>query len=78
MARKCILTGKRPNVANKVSHSNIKTKKRQLPNLQRKRIWWAEGDRFVTLRISTRAMRTIDKKGLTVFAAEQGLDLDRF
>ena len=78
MARKCILTGKRPNVANKVSHSNIKTKKRQLPNLQRKRIWWAEGERFVTLRISTRAMRTIDKKGLAAFAAEQGLDLSRF
>ena len=78
MARKCILTGKRPNVANKVSHSNIKTKKRQLPNLQRKRIWWAEGDRFVTLRISTRAMRTIDKKGLSALAAEAGLDLTQF
>ncbi|TNE85410.1 MAG: 50S ribosomal protein L28 [Deltaproteobacteria bacterium] len=78
MARKCIMTGKRPNVANKVSHSNIKTKKRQLPNLQAKRVWWAAGERFVTLRVSTRALRTIDKKGLEVFAAEAGLDLSRF
>ncbi|MCO4743619.1 MAG: 50S ribosomal protein L28 [Proteobacteria bacterium] len=78
MARKCILTGKRPNVANKVSHSNIKTKKRQLPNLQRKRVWWEEGERFVTLRLSTRALRTIDKKGLSVFAEQSGLDLARF
>ena len=78
MARKCILTGKRPNVANRVSHSNIKTKKRQLPNLQHKRVWWAEGDRFVSLRLSTRALRTIDKKGLSVFASEMGLDLARF
>jgi large subunit ribosomal protein L28 len=78
MARKCMMTGKRPNVANKVSHSNIKTKKRQLPNLQKRRFWWAEGDRFVSLKVSTRAMRTIDKKGLQVFANEVGLDLSRY
>ena len=78
MARKCIMTGKRPNVANKVSHSNIKTKKRQLPNLHKRRFWWAEGDRFVSLKVSTRAMRTIDKKGLQVFADEVGLDLSRY
>ncbi|MCA9572943.1 MAG: 50S ribosomal protein L28 [Myxococcales bacterium] len=78
MARTCQLTGKRPNVANKVSHSNIKTKKRQLPNLQKRRFWWAEGERFVVLKVSTRAMRTIDKKGLQVFADESGIDLGRF
>lgn len=78
MARKCVLTGKRPNVANKVSHSNIKTKKRQLPNLQKRRFWWAEGDRFVVLKVSTRAIRTIDKKGLQAFATEQGVDLSAF
>ena len=78
MARKCILTGKRPNVANKVSHSNIKTKKRQLPNVQTKRLWWAEGNRFVRVRLSTRAMRTIDKKGLQVFADECGVDLNKY
>ncbi len=78
MSRVCKLTGKRPNTANKVSHSNIKTKKRQLPNLQRKRLWYAEEDRFVTLRLSTRALRTISKKGLATYAAEAGLDLSQY
>jgi large subunit ribosomal protein L28 len=78
MARRCVLTGKRPNVANKVSHSNIKTKKRQLPNLQKKRIWYAEEERFVTLRLSTRALRTLRKKGLSEFAASAGVDLSKY
>ncbi|MCB9778981.1 MAG: 50S ribosomal protein L28 [Alphaproteobacteria bacterium] len=78
MARRCVLSGKRPNVANKVSHSNIKTKKRQLPNLQTKRIWYAEENRFVKLRLSTRALRTLSKKGLEAYAREAGLDLSRF
>ena len=78
MARRCVLTGKRPNVANKVSHSNIKTKKRQLPNLQKKRVWWEEGERFVTLRLSTSALKTLRKKGLSQFAAEAGVDLSKY
>ena len=78
MARKCTFTGKRPNVANRVSHSNIKTKKRQLPNLQYRNLWWAEGERFVRVRLSTRALRTIDKKGLGTYAREVGLDLSNF
>ncbi len=78
MARKCVFTGKRPNVANKVSHSNRKSKKRQLPNIQSKKLWWAEGERFVQLRLSTRAMRTISKKGLEVFAREAGVDLSAY
>ncbi len=73
MARRCDLTGKRANVANNVSHSNIKTKKRQLPNLQVKKIWWAEEERFVTLKISTSAMRTLRKMTLGQFLREQGL-----
>ena len=77
MARRCPLTGKPPNVANKVSHSNIKTKKRQLPNLQRKRIWLEDESRWVTLRLSTRALRTLNKKGLRAYAAEAGLDLSK-
>ncbi len=77
MARKCDLTGKRPNVANKVSHSNIKTKKRQLPNLQKRKLWFAEESRFVTLKISTSALRTVSKKGLKAYADEMGLDLSR-
>jgi large subunit ribosomal protein L28 len=78
MARRCVLTGKRPNVAHGVSHSNIKTKRRQLPNLQSKRLWWEKESRFVRLKVSTEALRTIAKKGLELFAAEQGLDLSKF
>ncbi len=77
MARRCDLTGKRPNVANKVSHSNIKTKKRQLPNIQKRKLWYAEENRFVTLKVSTSALRTLNKKGLKAFADEMGLDLSR-
>ena len=78
MARVCALTGKRPNVANKVSHSNIKTKKRQLPNLQTRRIWYEEEQRWVRLKLSTRALRTLRKKSLREFAAEAGLDLSKY
>ena len=78
MARVCTLTGTRPNVANKVSHSNIKTKKRQLPNLQTRRIWYAEENRFIKMKLSTRALRTLRKKSLATFAAEAGLDLSKF
>lgn len=75
MSRCCDLTGKRPNVANKVSHSNIKTKKRQLPNLQTRRIWWEEESRYVTLKLSTRALRTLTKKTLGQFLRDAGLEL---
>lgn len=73
MARRCDLTGKRPNVAHKVSHSNIKTKKRQLPNLQMRRVWWEEEGRYVTLKLSTRALRTLNKKTLGQFIKDAGL-----
>tara|TARA_Y100000589_G_scaffold316125_1_gene340513 strand:- start:235 stop:471 length:237 start_codon:yes stop_codon:yes gene_type:complete len=78
MARKCIFTGKKPNVGNKVSHSHRKSKKRQLPNLQQKRLWWEEGDRYVKIRVSARALRTIDRKGLQTYADEVGIDLASF
>ena len=78
MARKCIFTGKRPNVANKVSHSNIKTKKRQLPNVHTRRIWWSEGERFIRIKLSTRALRTLRKKGLQRYATEVGIDLAKY
>ena len=77
MARVCQLTKKRPNFGNKVSHSHIKTKKRQLPNIHKKKIWYAEESRFVKLRVSTRALRSIHKKGLANFAKEAGLDLSK-
>ena len=64
MARVCELTGKRPITGNKVSHSNIKTKRRFLPNLQTKRYFLAEEDRWVTLKVSSEAIRTINKNGL--------------
>lgn len=75
MARRCDLTGKRQNVANKVSHSNHKTKKVQLPNLQMRRIWWAEESRFVTLKVSTRVLRTLRTRTLGQFLREEGLSL---
>ena len=64
MARVCELTGKRPITGNKVSHSNIKTKRRFLPNLQTKRYFLAEEDKWVTIKISSEAIRTINKNGL--------------
>ena len=75
MARVCAFTGKRPNVANKVSHSNIKTKKRQLPNLQTRRIWYEKEQRWVRIKLSTRALRTLRRKTLEQFARESGIDL---
>ncbi|MFN5421727.1 MAG: 50S ribosomal protein L28 [bacterium] len=64
MARVCQVTGKRPITGNKVSHSNIKTKRRFLPNLQTKKFFLAEEDKWVTLKLSSDAIRTINKNGL--------------
>jgi len=64
MARVCQVTGKKPITGNSVSHSNIKTKRRFLPNLQTKRFFFAEEDRWVTIKVSADAIRTINKNGL--------------
>lgn len=64
MARVCKITGKKPMTGNNVSHANNRTKRRQLPNLQKKRIWLEEEKRYVTMKISTEAIKTLDKKGL--------------
>ena len=64
MARVCQVTGKAPMGGHKVSRSNIKTKRRFLPNLQTKRYFLAEEDKWITLKVSTEAIRTINKKGL--------------
>ncbi|MFM7309331.1 MAG: 50S ribosomal protein L28 [Flavobacteriales bacterium] len=64
MARVCQITGKTTMSGHKVSHSNIKTKRRFLPNLQTKRYFLAEEDRWVTLKLSSEAIRTINKNGL--------------
>lgn len=75
--RICPFTGKKSNRANKVSHSNHKTKKLQFVNLQYKRIWWEEGKRYVKLRLSTKAIKTIEKNGLAAVAKKAGIDLSK-
>jgi large subunit ribosomal protein L28 len=70
MARVCQVTGKRTTVGNNVSHANNKTKRRFLPNLQRRRLWVESENRFVSLRISNAALRTIDKNGIDAVLAE--------
>lgn len=77
MARRCQLTGKGPLVGNRVSHSNRKTKRRQLPNLQKKRIYIPEEDRWVRVKLSARALRTVTKKGLLRFLKDEGLTLSQ-
>jgi large subunit ribosomal protein L28 len=69
MARVCQITGKRTVTGNKVSHSNIKTKRRFLPNLHSKRLWLESEQRFVRLRISSAGLRTIDKLGVEAVVA---------
>lgn len=64
MSRVCQVTGKRPVTGNNVSHSQIKTKRRFLPNLHSHRFWVESEKRFVKLRVSTKGMRIIDKKGI--------------
>jgi large subunit ribosomal protein L28 len=64
MSRVCQVTGKKPMSGHSVSHSNIKTKRRFLPNLQTKRFFFAEEDRWITLKVSAEALRTINKNGL--------------
>ena len=63
MARKCELSGKGPIAGSSISHAHNKTKRRFLPNLQKKRIWVQELNRFVTVKLSTSALRTINKNG---------------
>ncbi|WP_018613806.1 50S ribosomal protein L28 [Segetibacter koreensis] len=70
MARVCQVTGKRPITGNTVSHSNIKTKRRFLPNLQTKRFFFVEEDRWITLKVSSEAIRTINKNGLSAVIKE--------
>jgi large subunit ribosomal protein L28 len=65
MSRVCEITGKRPRVGNNVSHANNKTKRKFYPNLQKKRFYIAEEDRWITLKVSTSVLRTINKNGIT-------------
>jgi large subunit ribosomal protein L28 len=70
MARVCQVTGRVPVGGNKVSHSNIKTKRRFLPNLQTKRFYLAEEDKWITLKLTTHAIRIINKRGLFTVVKE--------
>jgi large subunit ribosomal protein L28 len=70
MAKVCRVTGKGPMVGNNVSHANNKTKRRYLPNLQSRRFWIESENRFIRMRVTTAALRTIDKLGIEVVLAD--------
>ena len=70
MARCCEVTGKKPMVGNNVSHANNKTKRRYLPNLQKRRLWLESEGRYVSLRITNAGLRLIDKIGLDAVVAD--------
>jgi large subunit ribosomal protein L28 len=70
MSRVCQVTGKCPATGNNVSHAHNKTRRRFLPNLHTHRFWVESEKRFVKLRLTTKGMRTIDKKGIDTVLAE--------
>ncbi|NOT15733.1 MAG: 50S ribosomal protein L28 [Methylotenera sp.] len=70
MARVCQVTGKKPMVGNNVSHAQNKTKRRFLPNLQNRKFWVESENRWVSMRITNAALRTIDKNGIDSVLAE--------
>lgn len=73
MARVCEVTGKKPVSGHHVSHANNKTKRRFLPNLQRRKFWVESENRWVNLRLSNAALRTIDKNGIDAVLAKMRL-----
>lgn len=70
MSRVCEVTGKRPATGNTVSHANNKRRRRFLPNLHTQRFWLEDEKRWISLRVSTHALRTIEKKGLSAVIAD--------
>lgn len=70
MARVCQVTGKRPITGNNVSHAKNRTRRRFLPNLHQHRFWLQAEKRFVTLRVSSKGMRVIDKLGIEQVLAD--------
>ena len=73
MSRKCQITGKGPLSGNNVSHAHNRSKRRQLPNLQKKRIYIPEEKRYVTVKLSARALKTINKNGAKATLQKAGL-----
>ena len=78
MSRVCELTGAKANNGMAVSHSHIRTKKLQQVNLQKRKLWWKVGNKWLNLRISTKALKSIQKVGLDKFAKCNGVDLNKF
>ena len=79
MARVCDLTGKRPISGNHVAHSNKRVKRRFLPNLHKKKFYIPETDQWITLKVSSKALRTINKIGIYEYlkrAKKQGMNID--
>jgi large subunit ribosomal protein L28 len=70
MARVCQVTGKRPTTGNNVSHANNRTRRRFLPNLHTHRFWLEGEKRWVRLRVTSKGMRIIDKRGIDAVVAE--------
>ncbi len=68
MSKRCQLTGTGPMTGNSVSHAHNRTKRRFLPNLQKKRIWVQELNRFVTVKVTAKAIKTISKNGTAEIA----------
>ena len=78
MSRVCDVTGIRPQSGNNVSHAKNRTRRRFLPNLHNKRFWVESENRYVKLRVSTKGLRTIDKKGIDVVLADLRADGKKF
>jgi large subunit ribosomal protein L28 len=78
MSRRCELTGKKANNAFAISHSHRRTKRLQQANLQTKRVWWSQGNRWVKLKLSTKAIKTLETKGLQAMAKEAGINLNQY
>lgn len=70
MSKVCELTGTKMMYGNNVSHAHNKTRRRFLPNLQKKRVWIPEEKRYITLKLTARAIKTLDKKGYTAMVKE--------
>ncbi|ABX08789.1 50S ribosomal protein L28 [Prochlorococcus marinus] len=77
MSRVCDLSGTRANNGMAVSHSHIRTKKLQQANLQQRKLWWEEGKKWIKVRVTTRTLKTIQKKGLNSYAKAMGIDLSK-
>jgi large subunit ribosomal protein L28 len=70
MSARCQVTGRQPGYGKSVSHSHVRTSRRWLPNIQRRRYWLPSQNRWVTLRVSTKGIKTIDQRGIEAVVAE--------